>query len=101
MDKTTQKSQHLKPHRKKRRSILNYFSASKDGVITGAADNDPAGIATFAQVGATTGFSLVWLLAVITPLVIAIEEMSAIRKHLAFYQFTICREQCCLIARGT
>lgn len=62
---------------KQRRHILDYFSVSKEGVVTGAADNDPAGIATFAQVGATTGFSLIWLLALITPLIIAIEEMSA------------------------
>ncbi|MBU1083075.1 divalent metal cation transporter [Patescibacteria group bacterium] len=67
----------IKYPRKRRRHILDYFSASKEGIITGAADNDPAGIATFAQVGATTGFSLIWLLALITPLIIAVEEMSA------------------------
>ncbi|MBN2585566.1 divalent metal cation transporter [Patescibacteria group bacterium] len=62
---------------KRRRGIWQYFSLYREGVITGAADNDPSGIATFAQVGATTGFSLIWLLALITPLVVAIEEMSA------------------------
>lgn len=64
------------PH-KRRRNIRNHFTISRDGVITGAADNDPAGIATYLQVGATTGFSLLWLVPVITPLVIAVEEMSA------------------------
>lgn len=78
MDKTLSKSHPgLNTHKKKRRHILDYFSISKKGVITGAADNDPAGIATFAQVGATTGFALIWLLILSTPLVIAIEEMSA------------------------
>jgi len=62
---------------KKRRGIASYFSVSKSGVITGAADNDPSTIATFAQVGATTGLTLAWLLALITPLAIAIEETSA------------------------
>lgn len=78
MDKTLSKSKKaIELRQKQRRHILDYFSVSKEGVVTGAADNDPAGIATFAQVGATTGFSLIWLLALITPLVIAIEEMSA------------------------
>lgn len=78
MDNTLPKSQkHLTIRPKRRRHISDYFSIAKSGVITGAADNDPAGIATFAQVGAVTGFSLVWLLALVTPLVIAIEEMSA------------------------
>ncbi|MDD5605992.1 MAG: Nramp family divalent metal transporter [Patescibacteria group bacterium] len=62
---------------KRRRRFRHSFSISQDGVITGAADNDPAGIATYLQVGATTGFSLLWLMVLITPLTIAIEEMSA------------------------
>lgn len=60
-----------------RRSILNYFWHRKDGIITGAADNDPAGIVTYSQVGATTGFSLLWLLVLATPLLVVAEEMSA------------------------
>lgn len=62
---------------KRRRRLRHHFSISKEGVITGAADNDPAGIATYLQVGAATGFSLLWLVPLITPLVIAVEEMSA------------------------
>lgn len=62
---------------KRRRRLRHHFGISKEGVITGAADNDPAGIATYLQVGATTGFSLLWLVPLITPLVIAVEEMSA------------------------
>ena len=74
MDKTLSKSkQAIELRQKQRRHIFDYFSVSKEGVVTGAADNDPAGIATFAQVGAITGFSLIWLLALITPLIIAIE----------------------------
>ncbi len=62
---------------KKRRHLKNHFAISQDGVITGAADNDPAGIGTYLQVGATTGLSLVWLVPLIIPLVVAVEEMSA------------------------
>lgn len=62
---------------KKRRSIRDYFWKARRGVITGAADNDPAGIATYSQVGASTGFSLLWLAFLTTPMLIAVEEMSA------------------------
>ena len=47
------------------------------GVITGAADNDPAGIATYSVVGASVGFAQNWLLVLSTPLVIFVQQMSA------------------------
>lgn len=62
---------------KKRRSILDFFTYSKRGIITGAADNDPSGIVTYTQVGAQTGLSLLWLLVLSTPMLVAVEEMSA------------------------
>lgn len=62
---------------KKRRHIRDYFTLAKNGTITGAADNDPAGIVTYTQVGSAVGYSLLWLLVLATPLLIAVEEMSA------------------------
>src|SRR6202162_3456521 len=47
------------------------------GVISGGADNDPAGIATYSIVGATVGFAQNWLLLMSTPLLIAVMQMSA------------------------
>jgi Mn2+/Fe2+ NRAMP family transporter len=47
------------------------------GLITGGADNDPAGITTYSVVGAQNGFSQNWLLLVSTPLLIAVQQMSA------------------------
>ncbi len=47
------------------------------GIITGGADNDPSGITTYSIVGATTGFSLAWLLILSTPLLIVVQGMSA------------------------
>ena len=47
------------------------------GVITGGADNDPAGIATYSIVGATAGFSQNWLLFLSTPMLIVVQQMSA------------------------
>jgi len=61
----------------KRRSILDFFWRSKRGVITGAADNDPAGIVTYTQTGAIAGFKLLWMCVLAWPLLIAVEEMSA------------------------
>jgi len=47
------------------------------GVITGGADNDPAGIATYSIVGATAGFAQNWLLFLSTPMLIVVQHMSA------------------------
>jgi NRAMP (natural resistance-associated macrophage protein)-like metal ion transporter len=47
------------------------------GLITGAADDDPSGIATYAQAGAQFGFALSWTLLVTYPLMVSIQEISA------------------------
>lgn len=47
------------------------------GVITGVADDDPSGIATYAQTGAIFGLSQVWLALYSLPLMIAVQEMCA------------------------
>src|SRR5947209_225155 len=47
------------------------------GIITGSADNDPAGITTYSVVGAQNGFAQNWLLLLSTPLLIVVQQMSA------------------------
>jgi NRAMP (natural resistance-associated macrophage protein)-like metal ion transporter len=47
------------------------------GLITGAADDDPSGIATYAQAGAQFGFQLAWTLILTYPLMVAIQGFSA------------------------
>lgn len=47
------------------------------GIITGGADNDPAGIATYSTVGASTGLSQLWLLLLSVPLLIAVQGVAA------------------------
>jgi NRAMP (natural resistance-associated macrophage protein)-like metal ion transporter len=47
------------------------------GLITGAADDDPSGIATHAQAGAAFGYTQLWALTVCLPLMIAVQEASA------------------------
>ncbi len=46
------------------------------GFITGAADDDPSGIATYAQVGAAFGYTLGWSVMLTTPLMAAVQEIS-------------------------
>ncbi|MDR3708056.1 MAG: divalent metal cation transporter [Capsulimonadaceae bacterium] len=46
------------------------------GLITGAADDDPSGIATYSQVGAQFGFSMLWVMLFSYPLMCGIQEIS-------------------------
>ena len=43
------------------------------GLITGAADDDPSGIATYSQAGAQFGFQLLWTMFLTYPLMVAIQ----------------------------
>jgi len=47
------------------------------GLITGAADDDPSGLATYSQAGAQFGAGLLWTMAFTTPLMIGIQLVSA------------------------
>src|ERR1700744_1660185 len=47
------------------------------GLITGASDDDPSGIATYSQVGAQFGFGLCWIMLFSYPLIAAIQETNA------------------------
>lgn len=47
------------------------------GLITGAADDDPSGIATYSQAGAQFGFAMLWTVVFTLPLMAAIQIISA------------------------
>lgn len=47
------------------------------GIITGAADDDPSGIATYSQAGAQFGLGLLWTPIFLLPLLLAIQEICA------------------------
>ena len=47
------------------------------GIVTGAADDDPSGIATYSQAGAQAGFGLLWTVIVTWPLMVAVQSVSA------------------------
>lgn len=62
----------------------NYVKKAKDywhslgpGLTTGAADDDPSGIATYSQVGAQFGFRFLWLAPFTFPLMAVVQEMCA------------------------
>jgi NRAMP (natural resistance-associated macrophage protein)-like metal ion transporter len=59
------------PERPKLRDILG------PGLITGASDDDPSGIATYSQAGAQFGYGLTWTLLFSYPLMVAIQQISA------------------------
>jgi NRAMP (natural resistance-associated macrophage protein)-like metal ion transporter len=47
------------------------------GLVTGAADDDPSGIATYSQAGAQFGYGLLWTVFLTTPFMISIQLVSA------------------------
>lgn len=55
----------------------DYIKKVGPGVVTGAADDDPSGIATYSQAGAQYGTSLLWIAAWVYPLVANVQEMCA------------------------
>lgn len=47
------------------------------GIVTGASDDDPSGIATYTQAGAVFGFSFLWTAIVTYPMMVVVQEMCA------------------------
>ena len=54
-----------------------WLSKLGPGLITGAADDDPSGIATYAQAGAQFGYGMLWTLLLTYPLMVGIQAVSA------------------------
>lgn len=63
--------------KKKREKNSRFFRVLGPGLITGAADDDPSGIATYSQAGATYGFGQLWSITLCLPLMIAVQETCA------------------------
>ena len=55
----------------------NLYASLGSGLITGAADDDPSGIATYSQVSAQFGFAMLWTMLFSFPLMAAIQEICA------------------------
>jgi NRAMP (natural resistance-associated macrophage protein)-like metal ion transporter len=54
---------------------MQYVRAAGPGLVTGASDDDPSGIATYAQVGAKYGTSFLWAAIVTLPLMMGVQEI--------------------------
>jgi NRAMP (natural resistance-associated macrophage protein)-like metal ion transporter len=65
------------PARQNALSPRHFLRALGPGLITGAADDDPSGIATYSQAGAQFGFQLLWTLFLTLPFMAAIQIISA------------------------
>jgi len=60
--------------RKKQRAFGRALRILGPGIVTGAADDDPSGIATYSQAGAQFGFALPWTMLFTYPLMTAVQE---------------------------
>ncbi|MEO8401773.1 MAG: Nramp family divalent metal transporter [Gammaproteobacteria bacterium] len=93
-----------------KKSIKQFFKKLGPGLITGASDDDPSGIATYSQAGAKLGLATLWTAWITFPLMFSIQEMSAriaivtskglisnIKEHYhsSIVYFTLC---CCIPA---
>jgi NRAMP (natural resistance-associated macrophage protein)-like metal ion transporter len=59
----------------KKLDFKRFFKKIGPGFITGAADDDPSGIGTYAQTGAVFGYRQLWLAFFSVPFMVAIQEM--------------------------
>ena len=58
-------------------ALANKLKRLGPGLVTGAADDDPSGIATYSQAGAHFGSSLMWMMTLCYPLMVAVQLVSA------------------------
>ncbi len=58
-------------------SVWKFLRSLGPGLITGAADDDPSGISTYSVAGASTGFSMLWVTMISTPMMAVIQGMCA------------------------
>jgi NRAMP (natural resistance-associated macrophage protein)-like metal ion transporter len=58
-------------------SIQKFWKKLGPGLITGSSDDDPSGIATYSQAGASFGLATLWTALITFPLMASIEEMCA------------------------
>jgi NRAMP (natural resistance-associated macrophage protein)-like metal ion transporter len=65
------------PARKSASWISKILKVLGPGLITGAADDDPSGIATYSKVGAQYGYGMLWTMPFVYPFMAGIQEISA------------------------
>ena len=68
---------HISRYLTNRKRYGRFLRILGPGVITGAADDDPSGIATYSQAGAQFGMGLLWAFPLMFPLLLAVQECCA------------------------
>jgi NRAMP (natural resistance-associated macrophage protein)-like metal ion transporter len=63
--------------KKKKLKLRSWLRQLGPGLVTGAADDDPSGIATYSQAGAKFGYELGWTVVLTYPLMVAVQMISA------------------------
>ena len=66
-----------KEPKKKSQGLSRFLKILGPGLITGAADDDPSGIATYSQTGAQFGYGQLWMVVFLYPLMTAVQEACA------------------------
>lgn len=72
-----EKEEKILANKKPLKRAEEYWDTLGPGLTTGAADDDPSGIATYSQVGAKYGFQLIWLSLLTYPFMAVAQEMCA------------------------
>jgi NRAMP (natural resistance-associated macrophage protein)-like metal ion transporter len=62
---------------RERNPVARFFKMLGPGLITGASDDDPSGIATYAQAGAALGFASLWTALCTFPMMVAVQYICA------------------------
>jgi len=66
-----------KPEKEKPKGLKALWNLLGPGLVTGASDDDPSGIATYSQAGAQYGLTTLWTALITFPLMAAVQEMCA------------------------
>ena len=75
--RTERQAYNFAKSRLSRRRFNRFLHVLGPGLVTGAADDDPSGIATYSQAGAGFGFGLLWAFPLMYPLLLAVQESCA------------------------
>ena len=58
----------------RRKQFSRFLHILGPGIVTGAADDDPSGIATYSQAGAAYGYGFLWTFPIMLPLMVAVQD---------------------------
>ncbi len=74
INKTERQAYNIGKHTMSRKRFGRFLHILGPGLVTGAADDDPSGIATYSQAGAGFGYGLLWAFPFMYPLLLAVQE---------------------------